>query len=245
MDVILRQIDEDNSSRVCSYKLNEGATLAGRNGNCTLVLTGASVSRWHCILDVDAEGVRVTDLHSLNGTYINEQRVIRGELNDKDSLRIGKVSFAVDIKVADEARAEEGALVVRRTAETTEEPKAIVPTDFQSLRAATAPRRRRPPKWEFGDVGGLAKVPAPTAENTTELVRYEKALAECSAQLRELVEKVASLEHKLDSSIVKQAEGQNGSAAGKAFERHDALMYVARAAVCDRVRQKNLPSKSA
>ena len=246
MDVILRQLGEEESGQGQSYRLNEGATLVGRSDNCTLVLSAGSVSRWHCILDVGAEGVCVTDLHSLNGTYINEQRIIRGELNSEDRLRIGQVSFKVEIECADQESVPAGSLALRALPpEEAESVTALVTTDFASIRAQSVPRRRRPSTGEFGNFEKLSEIPKGSVAANTQLVRYEEALRDCSAQLRQLIEKVAALEAKLDNSLANDGGDGGQLAPSKAFERHDALMYVARAAVCDRVRQKNLPYKSA
>ena len=56
------------------------------------------VSRRHCAIAQWAGKVVVRDLHSVNGTYVNEQRV-SGEVRVKDGdvLRVGTISFAFKI----------------------------------------------------------------------------------------------------------------------------------------------------
>ncbi|NIA06261.1 MAG: FHA domain-containing protein [Actinobacteria bacterium] len=249
MDVILRQLSQDNSTEPRSYTLNVGPTLVGRSDNCSLILSSQSVSRWHCILDVTSDGLYVTDLHSLNGTYVNDRRVIRLLLKSDDRLRIGTVPFVVDIDSADEVSIPSGSFALRvlpRKADAP--PKALATTDFSNIPAVSPPRRRRPPAANYDAPSEKsAELSAPTGADGSQMVRYEKALNDCSAQLRLLIEKVAVLEAKLDAlgSRNDGAQRQIEVSPHTAFERHDALMYVARAAVCDKVRQKNLPSKSA
>lgn len=50
--------------------------ILGRSRSCTLRLTGdATVSRQHCLLEIDDYGVWVQDLGSLNGTYVNGEKI--------------------------------------------------------------------------------------------------------------------------------------------------------------------------
>ena len=250
MDVILRQISKDDSAEPRSYTLNVGPTLVGRSDNCSLILSSGSVSRWHCILDVTSDGVHVTDLHSLNGTYVNNRRVIRQLLKADDSLRIGTVPFVVDIGSANEVSLPSGSFALPALPrEVADPPKALAPTDFSNIPAVSRPRRRRPPP-DNSSSKKPTELLAPASTAGSQMVRYEKALTDCSDQLRLLIEKVAALENKLDylGSRNDQDHRQAELSPHTAFERHDALMYVARAAVCDKVRQKNItsiPSKSA
>lgn len=86
--------------------------VLGRSRSCTLRLPGdATVSRQHCMIELDKVGVWVQDLGSLNGTLINGERIgqriehseddatlvqsSRQLLNDGDELRICNNIFAV------------------------------------------------------------------------------------------------------------------------------------------------------
>jgi pSer/pThr/pTyr-binding forkhead associated (FHA) protein len=55
------------------------------------------VSRKHCRLTKDKGQVRVEDLGSSNGTYVNGQRVPQADLQPGDSLQVGPVVFVVQI----------------------------------------------------------------------------------------------------------------------------------------------------
>ena len=72
-----------------------------------------TVSRRHCLIEVDEAGARVTDLGSLNGTFVNGQSIgqrDRGRradaaaagpprrlLREGDELRIGAHAFRVEV----------------------------------------------------------------------------------------------------------------------------------------------------
>ena len=66
--------------------------VLGRSRGCTLRLPGdATVSRQHCLLELDDSGAWAQDLGSLNGTYVNRRRIDGEEvLEDGDELQIGK-----------------------------------------------------------------------------------------------------------------------------------------------------------
>jgi DNA-binding NarL/FixJ family response regulator len=54
------------------------------------------VSRRHCLVDVDPPEVRVTDLGSRNGTYVNGQRIwAQQALHAGDEVRIGRARLLV------------------------------------------------------------------------------------------------------------------------------------------------------
>jgi pSer/pThr/pTyr-binding forkhead associated (FHA) protein len=96
--------------------------VAGRAEDCSIRLSGAFehclVSRHHCLLDIDPPRIRVQDLGSRNGTFVNGRlighRTSRDpveqeaeppsagcELKDGDELGLGPVVLRVGIKGAE------------------------------------------------------------------------------------------------------------------------------------------------
>jgi pSer/pThr/pTyr-binding forkhead associated (FHA) protein len=75
-----------------------GGSYVGRMPECGIVLDHPTVSRRHCRIDVSPEGVRVTDVGSINGTWINGVMAMESWLHQGDILRIGKVDFVVEMK---------------------------------------------------------------------------------------------------------------------------------------------------
>jgi hypothetical protein len=65
-------------------------TLIGRSPECDVFLDDVTVSRRHAELVRDGETFTITDLGSLNGTFVNKKRIETAELEDDDELQIGK-----------------------------------------------------------------------------------------------------------------------------------------------------------
>src|SRR5262245_24863664 len=84
-----------NSDRV--FPLEEGQTLtAGRTPQCEMQLDDPSVSRRHCTIALEPGGVlRVTDLDSANGTFINERSVTEATARPGDLIRLGAAILEV------------------------------------------------------------------------------------------------------------------------------------------------------
>ena len=69
------------------------ATIGSSPDN-DLVLDDATVSRFHCRIEADDRGYRVTDLDSKNGTFLGEARVLEGYLDSALPLRVGATSVS-------------------------------------------------------------------------------------------------------------------------------------------------------
>jgi len=65
-------------------------TLIGRSPDCDVFLDDVTVSRRHAELLHDGQHYTIRDLGSLNGTFVNRQRVESAELHDDDEVQIGK-----------------------------------------------------------------------------------------------------------------------------------------------------------
>jgi len=73
-----------------SWYLNRPLTFVGRANENDIVLLDLASSRKHLRLDRHAEGFRVVDLTSGNGTYLNGRRVTREEIYDGDRIEVGE-----------------------------------------------------------------------------------------------------------------------------------------------------------
>jgi ABC-type multidrug transport system ATPase subunit len=74
-----------------SYPLfEEGAQLGRDSERCAIILSREFVSRQHCALVPEGDGVSIVDLGTTNGTFVNGTRVQRQRLNEGDRIGLGK-----------------------------------------------------------------------------------------------------------------------------------------------------------
>ena len=71
------------------YALDEPLVTAGRHPDSVIFLDDITVSRRHAEVRQVAGGYQVADVGSLNGTYLNRERVESATLTDGDELQIG------------------------------------------------------------------------------------------------------------------------------------------------------------
>jgi hypothetical protein len=73
-----------------SFFPSEDRTLIGRSPECDVFLDDVTVSRKHAELVREGDTFTITDLGSLNGTFVNKKRIESAQLEDDDELQIGK-----------------------------------------------------------------------------------------------------------------------------------------------------------
>ncbi|MDN5964119.1 MAG: FHA domain-containing protein, partial [Actinomyces sp.] len=72
------------------FLLDPEVTNAGRSPKSDIFLDDVTVSRRHCQFISHEGGFLVRDSGSLNGTYVNRQRVDQAQLHAGDEVQIGK-----------------------------------------------------------------------------------------------------------------------------------------------------------
>jgi pSer/pThr/pTyr-binding forkhead associated (FHA) protein len=70
--------------------LSEGVTRIGRSMAADVRFEDATVSRRHALIMREDDHVRILDDRSLNGVFVNGERVTARALEDGDVLTIGK-----------------------------------------------------------------------------------------------------------------------------------------------------------
>jgi len=78
-----------------TYVLADGDTLVGRGSDCDIFLGDVTVSRHHARFSVDGSTLRLTDLGSTNGTYVNGSWADAYALSAGDEVIIGKFHLVV------------------------------------------------------------------------------------------------------------------------------------------------------
>lgn len=76
----------------------EGTSRIGRSDENDIVLNDPSVSRTHAVVEIAAGRVRMRDLDSTNGTFINGRRIRAAALRDGDDVRMGNTRLRFEAK---------------------------------------------------------------------------------------------------------------------------------------------------
>jgi pSer/pThr/pTyr-binding forkhead associated (FHA) protein len=77
------------TNKLVEYHEIRGRTVLGRGKSADVLLLDPSISREHSIVFTEGEQFFIEDNGSANGTYVNDQRVSKVELNEGDLIRLG------------------------------------------------------------------------------------------------------------------------------------------------------------
>jgi pSer/pThr/pTyr-binding forkhead associated (FHA) protein len=88
-----RYLAYEESGHQVVAPLSQEWTRIGRSLAADIRFDDATVSRRHALVVSQAEGVRVLDDRSLNGVYVNGERVEWAPLTDGDEITIGRHSL--------------------------------------------------------------------------------------------------------------------------------------------------------
>lgn len=73
-----------------TFVLEGDATTVGRHPDSDIFLDDVTVSRRHAVVRRTADGYEVADAGSLNGTYLDHERVETAPLQDMNEVQIGR-----------------------------------------------------------------------------------------------------------------------------------------------------------
>ena len=80
----------EDDERVRVVSLQEGWTRIGRSLSAHIRLDDPTVSRRHALVHCEEGGARIVDDRSLNGLFLNGERVDWHELSDRDEIVVGR-----------------------------------------------------------------------------------------------------------------------------------------------------------
>ena len=102
--MLFRLVVEKNGKRGKAVELRAATARVGRSHGNEIRIPSAEVSRRHCQLRVEDGLLKVEDLESVNGTYLNGD-LLTGEavVRPGDRLDVGPVTFVVEYELTPEA----------------------------------------------------------------------------------------------------------------------------------------------
>jgi hypothetical protein len=90
------------------YLLDTDVTTVGRHPEADIFFDDVTVSRRHAEITRDGAAFELVDQRSLNGTYVNGERVDRATLRNGSEVRIGKFRLNFFVSPADLIQAADG-----------------------------------------------------------------------------------------------------------------------------------------
>jgi pSer/pThr/pTyr-binding forkhead associated (FHA) protein len=96
MNVTLVLQKKNGSKKV--LPIRSKATILGRRPDCDLCIPLQVVSRRHCQISQESDFLKVRDLKSSNGTFVNGTKIIdEAQAKPGDHIQIGPLTFTVQI----------------------------------------------------------------------------------------------------------------------------------------------------
>src|SRR4051812_34934776 len=86
---------DDGSHR--PFTVTKDETIVGRREDCDLRIAVSDVSRKHSKLTLEGDALRIEDLGSSNGTFVNGKKVAASAIKAGDVVQIGPVTFVVQV----------------------------------------------------------------------------------------------------------------------------------------------------
>jgi FOG: FHA domain len=112
--------------------LDKEITTIGRKQDNDIVIDNQAVSGHHALIKTEGDALLLEDLSSLNGTYLNSQKVSKAELFNGDIILIGV--HTLDVHSDKEREADKKAFAVR--GRSMDETMVIAPDDKKKIISA-------------------------------------------------------------------------------------------------------------
>ncbi|MHC4624008.1 MAG: FHA domain-containing protein [Planctomycetota bacterium] len=138
MDVNMVLLKKNGSQKV--FTLPSSVTVIGRRSDCDLHVPLKPVSRRHCQVNRDQGVLKIRDLGSRNGTYLNGERIENeAVVKAGDQIKVGPLTFVLqidgkpeEIKMAEGAAKESLKKEASEDDLTTEDFDSVADLDFDS-----------------------------------------------------------------------------------------------------------------
>jgi len=88
----------DAGARYALRSSQHSPTLVGQSATCDLRLRDRSISRRHASFDASSWPVRVRDLGSTNGTFVNGVAIVEAQLVGGESIRLGDTTIIAEAR---------------------------------------------------------------------------------------------------------------------------------------------------
>lgn len=86
-------VAQNGNHRGEDFRIYDGKNILGTAADCDIVITDPFLSAKHCTIRHENGVFQLTDLDSMNGTFVNQKRCAKSDLIDNDTIRLGRTEF--------------------------------------------------------------------------------------------------------------------------------------------------------
>ncbi len=86
-------VAQNGNHRGEDFRIYDGKNILGTAADCDIVITDPYLSAKHATIRHENGNFQVTDLDSMNGTFVNQKRCTKSDLIDNDTIRLGRTEF--------------------------------------------------------------------------------------------------------------------------------------------------------
>lgn len=86
-------VAQSGNQRGEDFRIYDGKNIIGTAADCDIVITDGFLSAKHCTIRHEGGNFQITDLDSMNGTFVNQKRCTKSDLIDNDTIRLGRTEF--------------------------------------------------------------------------------------------------------------------------------------------------------
>jgi predicted component of type VI protein secretion system len=159
-----------------TYAITKKSITIGRSRENTIAIANKAISRNHATIDLIDEGYVLTDHGSLNGTFVNDQRVQRSVLASGDRITVGSYTIAFKLDADSPAKQDRGAAADESQNMVNIEETGCTPAVADAPPASDQPKPAAPvPQTKVTPAAGVAAIEKPSVTGPA------KALASTSA----------------------------------------------------------------
>jgi len=129
VDANLVLFKKDGSQK--NFPLPSDITVIGRRHDCDLCVPLMIVSRRHCQLSQNNQALKIRDLESRSGTFVNGKRISEATVQAGDYITIGPLTFLLQIggEPAEIVPPQQAGIVPSQKKPTAQKPRTTTPAD--------------------------------------------------------------------------------------------------------------------
>lgn len=148
----VRKIIIHHGDRVTEHEVSDRPIVIGRDPQCDLFFADKKLSRRHARFEREGDNVRLVDLGSRNGSWVNEEQIEDRILEQEDSVRLGSLHITLEYGEAETGEDGESTLLLSTEASPDDSSTVILSSSALPDAASTPRETTEPSQTDAGTV---------------------------------------------------------------------------------------------